>query len=172
MLIISIVFITKKESFNNPNPKPVFDFDKLVEYGLSQKVYNFIHGDKGPKGIKGQNAPDPQNLDDYLDSIKSEIDIKFTVENMGRCSSSDQCANEEDYCRLFDKRCITDEQCYKSLESGNTEIPQYFQTEVVNSALRAQSDGDKTFPDINEISGYDERAFCARLKKAHEITET
>ena len=65
---ISIVFITKKESFNNPNPKPVFDFDKLVEYGLSQKVYNFIHGSKGPKGIDGLNAPDPQNLDDYLDS--------------------------------------------------------------------------------------------------------
>ena len=54
----------------------------------------------------------------------------------------------------------------QSLENGNTEIPKYFQTEVVNSLLRAQRDEDNTFPDINEISGYDERAFCARLKKA------
>ena len=51
VLLIISCFFTEKESFNNPF-QPVFDFDKLVEYGLSQKVYNFIHGSKGLKVSK------------------------------------------------------------------------------------------------------------------------
>ena len=69
--LLVCIFLLRKERFQN-KPSPVASLDNLVETSLRQKIYKFIKGERGEKGVPGNDAPDPIDLNTYLESIKND----------------------------------------------------------------------------------------------------